>query len=120
MNNMNKIVAAAWSAVVATAAVVAPVAAQQGVSDREIVIGAHLDLSGPVAAGMPPLRNGMQMRIDEANEAGGVNGRRLRLIVEDNASQPAQAVRAVQKLVRKDEVFVIINSFGSGTNAAGI
>ena len=120
MNNMNKIVAAAWSAVVATAAVVAPVAAQQGVSDREIVIGAHLDLSGPVAAGMPPLRNGMQMRIDEANEAGGVNGRRLRLIVEDNASQPAQAVRAVQKLVRKDEVFAIINSFGSGTNAAGI
>jgi branched-chain amino acid transport system substrate-binding protein len=62
----------------------------------------------------------MQMRIDEANEAGGVNGRKLRLIVEDNASQPAQGVRAVQKLVRKDEVFAIINSFGSGPNAAGV
>jgi branched-chain amino acid transport system substrate-binding protein len=44
----------------ATAAVAA------GVSDREILIGTHLDLSGPVAAGMPQLRNGMQMRLDEA------------------------------------------------------
>jgi ABC-type branched-subunit amino acid transport system substrate-binding protein len=91
-----------------------------GVTDTEIVLGTHLDLSGPVAAGMPMIRNGMQMRIDEANEAGGVHGRKLRLIVEDNASQPAQAVRAVQKLVRKDEVFAIINSFGSGPNAAGV
>ncbi|MEO7404245.1 MAG: ABC transporter substrate-binding protein, partial [Burkholderiales bacterium] len=76
------------------------VAQAAGVTDTEIVLGSHLDLSGPVAAGMPMIRNGMQMRIDEANEAGGVNGRKLRLIVEDNASQPAQGVRAVQKLVR--------------------
>ena len=89
-----------------------------GVSDREILIGTHLDLSGPVAAGMPQLRNGMQMRFDEANEAGGVNGRRFKLIIEDNASQPQQAVRAMEKLVRRDEVFAIVNPFGSGTNAA--
>jgi len=89
-----------------------------GVSDKEIVIGTHLDLSGPVAAGMPPLRNGTQMRFDEVNEAGGVHGRRIRFIVEDNASQPQQAVRAVDKLIRKDEVFAMVNSFGSGTNAA--
>ncbi len=91
-----------------------------GVTDSEIVLGTHLDLSGPTAAATPQLRNGMQMRIDEANEAGGIHGRKLRLIVEDNALQPAQAVRAVQKLTRKDEVFAIINSFGSGTNAAAV
>jgi ABC-type branched-subunit amino acid transport system substrate-binding protein len=91
-----------------------------GVSDAEIVLGTHLDLSGPTAAGMPQIRNGMQMRIDEANESGGVHGRKLRLIVEDNALQPAQAVRAVQKLTRKDEVFAIINAFGSGANAASV
>jgi branched-chain amino acid transport system substrate-binding protein len=89
-----------------------------GVSDTEIVIGTHLDLSGPVAAGMPQLRNGMQMRFDEANEAGGINGRKIKLIVEDNASQPQTAVRAVDKLIRSDDVFAIINPFGSGTNAA--
>lgn len=91
-----------------------------GVTDNEIVLGTHLDLSGPTAPGMPPIRNGMQMRLDEANEAGGVHGRKLRLIVEDNGFQPAQAVRAVQKLTRKDEVFAVINSFGSGTNAASV
>lgn len=98
---------------------ISPAQAQR-VTDKEIVIGTHLDLSGPVAAGMPAIRNGMQMRLDEANEAGGVHGRRLRLIVEDNAGQPAQGVRAVQKLVRKDEVFAILNPFGSGANAAAI
>ena len=45
-----------------------------GVTDTEIVVGSHIDLSGPVAAGMPMLRNAMQMRLDEANSAGGVNG----------------------------------------------
>jgi len=91
-----------------------------GVTDKEVLIGTHLDLSGPVAAGMPQLRNGMQMRLDEANEAGGVHGRMLKLIVEDNAYQPQGGVRAVQKLVRKDEVFAIINPFGTGPAAAGL
>ena len=91
-----------------------------GVSDTEIVIGTHLDLSGPTAAGMPMLRNAMQMRIDEANAAGGVNGRKIKLITEDNASQPQQAVRAVQKLIKSDDVFAIVNSFGSGPNAATV
>ncbi len=89
-----------------------------GVTDREIVLGTHLDLSGPVAAGMPNIRNGMQMRLDEANEGAGVNGRKFRLVVEDNGSQPQMAVRATDKLVRQDDIFAIINPFGSGTNAA--
>ncbi|MCY1164357.1 MAG: ABC transporter substrate-binding protein [Pseudomonadota bacterium] len=89
-----------------------------GVSDKEIVLGTHLDLSGPVAAGMPMIRNGMQMRLDEANEGAGVNGRKFRLVVEDNGSQPQMAVRAIDKLIRKDEVFAVVNSFGSGPNAA--
>jgi branched-chain amino acid transport system substrate-binding protein len=88
-----------------------------GVSDTEIVLGSHIDLSGPAAAGMPMLRNAMQMRIDEANVAG-VHGRKIRLIVEDNGSQPQMAVRAVQKLIKSDGVFAIVNSFGSGPNAA--
>ncbi len=92
----------------------------RGVTDKEIVLGTHLDLSGPVAAGMPPLRNGTQMRIDEANEAGGINGRKIRLVVEDNAGQPQMAVRATDKLLRSDDVFAFINPFGSGANAASV
>ncbi len=91
-----------------------------GVTDTEIVVGSHIDLSGPVAAGMPMLRNAMQMRLDEANSAGGVNGRKFKLIIEDNGSQPQLAVRAVQKLIKSDDVFAILNPFGSGTNAATV
>jgi len=91
-----------------------------GVSDKEIVLGTHMDLSGPAAAGMAWIRNGTQMRIDEANEAGGINGRKIRLIVEDNAGQPQQAVRAMQKLINKDEVFAFINCFGTPTNLAAV
>jgi ABC-type branched-subunit amino acid transport system substrate-binding protein len=107
------------SAIATLAAGAAPWAAHAaGVSNTEIVIGTHMDLSGPVAAGMPQLRNGTQMRFDEVNEAGGIHGRKIKFIVEDNASQPQQAVRAVDKLIRKDEVFALVNPFGSGTNAA--
>ena len=69
---------------------------------------------------MPQLRNGMQMRFDEANEKGGINGRKFKFVVEDNASQPQVAVRATEKLINSDEVFAIINPFGSGTNAAAV
>jgi ABC-type branched-subunit amino acid transport system substrate-binding protein len=110
------VLAAAAAAALAAAAEVHAA----GVTDTEIVLGTHLDLSGPVAAGMPQLRNGMQMRLDEANEAGGVNGRKFRLIVEDNGSQPQLAVRAVDKLINSDGVFAIVNAFGSGPNAATI
>jgi ABC-type branched-subunit amino acid transport system substrate-binding protein len=107
-----------WLIGLGCAAMLASAVEAAGVSRTEIVIGTHMDLSGPVAAGMPQLRNGTQMRFDEANEAGGIHGRKIRFIVEDNASQPQQAVRAVDKLIRKDEVFAIVNPFGSGTNAA--
>lgn len=89
-----------------------------GVSNSEIVIGTHIDLSGPAAAGMPMLRNATELRLAEANAAGGIHGRQIRLVVEDNGSQPQLAVRAVQKLIRSDEVFALLNPFGSGTNAA--
>ncbi len=104
---------------IATAGLALTSAHAAGVSDTEIILGTHLDLSGPVASSMPMLRNAMQMRIDEANVSG-INGRKIRLVVEDNASQPQQGVRAVQKLIKSDGVFAIINPFGSGPTAATV
>jgi ABC-type branched-subunit amino acid transport system substrate-binding protein len=119
-SSITKCVRAGTSAGIGVALLMAAATACQagGISDKEIMVGTHLDLSGPVAAAMPQLRNGMQMRFDEANGAGGINGRKVRLIVEDNGSQPQLAVRAVDKLMRSDDVFAIVNAFGSGTNAA--
>ena len=57
----------------------------RGVSDNEIVLGMHTDLSGAIATLGVDGANGTRMRFDEANEAGGIHGRRIRLVVEDNA-----------------------------------
>jgi ABC-type branched-subunit amino acid transport system substrate-binding protein len=99
-----------------------PVIAQSGpthgVTAGEIVLGSHFDLSGPLAVVTPPYRNGIQMRVDEANEAGGIHGRKLRLIIEDDASQPSQAVRVVDKMLKRDDVFAMVAPFGSGPNVA--
>jgi len=87
--------------------------APQGVTATEILLGSHLDLTGPTAAGMEWLRTGMMMKVDEINEKGGIHGRKIRVIVEDNGFNPAKAVRAVEKLVGADKVFAVVNSFGT-------
>ena len=86
----------------------------------ELLIGCMLDLSGPAAPGMPKIRYAMQLRSDELNAAGGVAGRKIRLVFEDNGGQPQQAVRVVQKMLRQDKVNAFVNNFGSGTNAATV
>jgi branched-chain amino acid transport system substrate-binding protein len=95
-------------------------AQQQGVSRNEIVIGTIQDLSGPIAAFGKQVRNGMQLRIDEVNEQGGIHGRKLRLQVEDSAYDPKRAVLAAQKLVNQDKVFVVAGHIGTAQNNAAM
>src|SRR4051794_33434645 len=54
-----------------------------GVTKTEITLGTIQDLSGPLAAYGKQIRMGMQMRVDELNEMGGVHGRKIRLLLED-------------------------------------
>ena len=61
--------------------------ADQGVSKDEIVLGSIQDLSGPIAGFGKQIRLGMMLRVDEANEQGGVNGRKIKLLVEDSAER---------------------------------
>src|SRR6185503_10406910 len=56
----------------------------QGVSKGEIVIGTMQDLSGPIVAFSKQLVTGRNMRVDEQNALGGINGRKLKLVVEDH------------------------------------
>lgn len=90
----------------------------QGVTDTEILIGTHTDLSGPLAGVAVETRDAMLMRIEEINEAGGIRGRKLRLIVEDTGYDTKKAVLATQKLVDRDKVFAIVFPFGTGTSLA--
>ena len=94
--------------------------AQQGVSKSEILIGTIQDLSGPLAAYGKQARNGMQLRIDEANEQGGVLGRKLKLVTEDSAYDPKRAVLAAQKLVSQDKIFIMAGHVGTAHNNAAM
>ena len=92
--------------------------AQQGVSKSEIVIGSIQDLSGPIAGFGKQTRLGMMLRVDEINEQGGINGRKIKLIVEDSAYDPKKAVLAAQKLVNQDKIFLMAGHIGTAQNNA--
>ena len=85
----------------------------QGITPTEIVIGTHQDLSGPIKTWGVPVANGQKLAVEEINAAGGINGRKLRLIIEDSAYDPKKAVLASQKLVEKDKVLAVIGGMGS-------
>ncbi len=92
----------------------------QGVSKTEITIGSIQDLSGPIAGFGKQVRLGMMLRVDEINEQGGVNGRKLKLYVEDSAYDPKKAVLAAQKLVNQDKIFAMIGHIGTAQNLAAM
>ena len=94
--------------------------ASQGVSKDEIVLGSIQDLSGPIAGFGKQARNGMMLRVDEINEQGGINGRKIKLIVEDSAYDPKKAVLAAQKLVNQDKIFMMVGHIGTATNLAAM
>jgi branched-chain amino acid transport system substrate-binding protein len=88
----------------------------RGVTDTEIVIGSHQALSGPLAGFGVPVAEGLRMRFDEVNESGGIHGRKVKLIVEDNQFNPARSAQVANKLLNSDNVFAIIGSLGTPPN----
>ncbi len=112
-----------WSVVAATTLLLLGAAHSQtvqGVTDAEIVIGSHVDLSGPIVSTGVPVRDGMLFAVDDINAAGGVNGRKVRLLVEDNGYDPKKAVLATQKLLTQDKVFAMVGTLGSPTSLASM
>ncbi len=94
--------------------------APQGVSATEITLGSIQDLSGPIAGFGKQARLGMMLAVDEINEQGGINGRKLKLIVEDAAYDPKKAVLAAQKLVNQDKIFIMLGHLGTAQNMAAM
>ncbi len=89
-----------------------------GVTDTEVVFGAHTDLSGPIAIWGVGTINGARMRFDAANAAGGVHGRTIRFIVEDAQYQVPRAIQAANKLIGRDNIFAMLIALGTPTNNA--
>ncbi|MDT3737573.1 MAG: ABC transporter substrate-binding protein [Denitratisoma sp.] len=95
-------------------------AQQQGVTKDQIVLGSIQDLSGPLAGFSKPARNGMQMRVDEINAAGGVHGRKIKLVVEDSGYDPKKGLLAAQKMVQQDKIFAMAGTIGTAVAMASM
>lgn len=107
------------SAALALALAASPAMAQtQGVSDTEIKIGAHHDLTGVFAGFSAPAVKAAQQYFDEVNAAGGVHGRKITYIVEDHGYNPSKVPQLVNKLVNSDQVFAMLLSLGTPHNLA--
>src|SRR5215469_1507613 len=91
---------------------------QRGVTANEVVFGMHTDLSGVAATYGVSSSNGVKMRFEEINAAGGIAGRKLKVIVEDQGYQVPKAVQACNKLINRDKVFAFVAPLGTPMNNA--
>ncbi len=92
--------------------------AQQGVTDTEILLGEIVPLTGVASVGSLGLSAGTKLAIAEANAAGGISGRKLRLISEDDGLVVARAVQGARKLLTSDKVFALTATSGAAASNA--
>jgi branched-chain amino acid transport system substrate-binding protein len=88
-------------------------AAESGVSSNEVRIGASIALTGPLKALGESMRDGMTLYIDGVNRSGGINGRRINLVVLDDAYDVEKAKANTKRLIEDDKVFAIVGSMGT-------
>ncbi|HAR98378.1 MAG TPA: hypothetical protein DCS11_05720 [Syntrophus sp. (in: bacteria)] len=87
--------------------------AEVGVTKDTILLGTFQDLSGP-AAYLGKLATGvLQVWMKDVNDKGGIHGRKLKLVVEDNKYDPVLTKTAFTKLVDQHKVFMIVSVYGS-------
>jgi len=90
----------------------------RGVTNTEIVIGTYTDLSGVTVSWGVNNSNAIRMAFEEVNARGGIHGRKIRYIVEDNQYQVPRSIQAANKLINRDNVFLLIANGGTPMNNA--
>jgi branched-chain amino acid transport system substrate-binding protein len=91
----------------------------QGITKDQITIGAYMAYSGPGGGGLSySTAAGANAYFNTINEQGGINGRKIKWITEDDGYQPSKTIAAVKKLVEKDNIFAIVAPFGAPTTLA--
>jgi branched-chain amino acid transport system substrate-binding protein len=105
----------------AAAAFAAPSFAQKkydtGADDKEIKIGAIHPYSGPASA-YGTIGKAIGAYFDKVNAEGGINGRKIKYIPQDDGYNPAKTVEMARKLVEEDEVLLVFNPLGTPSNTA--
>ncbi len=84
----------------------------------DIVIGEYGSLTGPQATFGQSTHNGIMMAVDQINAAGGVRGRKIKILTEDDQSKQEDAANAVTKLISQNNVLAVLGEVGSSNSLA--
>jgi branched-chain amino acid transport system substrate-binding protein len=95
-----------------------PASAEPGVASDTIAFGQVAAFEGPAGSLGRDMRAGILAAFEEANRAGGVKGRKLALISEDDGYDPAKSIAATRKLLNEGKIFGLIGAVGTPTSAA--
>ena len=93
-------------------------AADPGFTDTEIVIGDVEPLTGPPALLGVAHTIGVKIAIGEINAAGGINGRKIKYILEDDGYVTARTIQGLRKVIDVDKAFALLGISGSGQSIA--
>jgi branched-chain amino acid transport system substrate-binding protein len=85
----------------------------------DIVIGHYASLTGSEATFGVSTENGIQLAVEEINAAGGIKGRKLKLITYDNQGKPQESVSTVTRLIDQDKVVAVLGEVASSRSLAG-
>ena len=86
---------------------------------NEIAVGEYESLTGSEATFGQSSHNGLVLAVEEINNAGGVLGKKIKLITEDNQGKPSETPTVVQKLINRDKVVAVIGEVASSNSKAG-
>ncbi|WP_216825463.1 ABC transporter substrate-binding protein [Kiloniella sp. EL199] len=89
-------------------------------TSNELVFGMSTALSGPAAELGKNMRLGVQIRLERENEAGGIDGHKIRLIVWDDGYEPERTIPNMRDLINLEEVLAIIGNVGTPTAISAI
>jgi len=84
----------------------------------DILVGEYGSLTGPQATFGQSTHNGIMMAADEVNAAGGINGRKIKILTEDDQSKQEEAVTAVTKLISQNGVVAVLGEVASSASIA--
>ncbi|MBI3594808.1 MAG: ABC transporter substrate-binding protein [Nitrospirae bacterium] len=91
---------------------------EEGVTDKEILIGMSNALNGPAMALGSGIKTGSSIYFNKVNLAGGIRGRRIKLVSYDDGYEPEKAVVNTKKLIEEDKVFALFGFVGTPTSSA--
>ena len=112
------LVVAALAGVLLTSAGCGRAGSSASATNEPYKVGAILSLTGPYAALGASEKQALDLEVKRINDAGGIKGRPVEVIIEDDGTDEAKAVAAASKLIEQDKVVAVLGATGTGQSMA--